>query len=934
MRLGLWRLVALAGVLLVSSSALPVQAQTVSCTGVAAWSATTTYAVNAQVTYSGSLYKALVSTTNVAPNYCPTCGWWQVVGTCGTASCAAAPSVPTALTAPSKTSSSVNLSWTASTVGANCTASYIIYKAGTQVGTSTGTTATVSGLAANTSYSFTVAATDAFGSSAQSTALAVTTAAASCAAAPSVPTGLASPSKTSSSVNLSWTASSVGANCTASYIIYKGGTQVGTATGTTATVSGLAANTSYSFTVAATDAFGTSAQSTALAVTTAAATCGAAPSVPTGLASSAITASGCSLSWAAASAGSGCSVTYIVYKNGSQILTVPTTTANVTGLSASTAYSFTVASSDSVGNSAQSSAVSVTTSAASSTLTIAAASYAGMSGVIVETCSEGGQDVGSIDAGDWMYYPITIAQAGTYTVSYRVASIYSGKTLSADLNAGATQLGTVAIPNTGSWQTWQTVTQTVTLPAGTMNFGINGSTGGWNLEWFSITLAAATPVGPAGYTYCAAENGSYTFSQTVDVAYGANGAFNYKTGLTGTVTFNNATFGDPISGTAKAGFYKVSSASGLIALNSGAQMTFQFVNNTAGKYADNQIYVLMIARNSAGKFCYLDKNGTMNLCVSGQDASAYAVRMSDFAGFQFPTFLDSGRLYISLGAPLSIPINSDINGNVGIAFPNIENSADPNINTYFEWVEFAVINNAIWCNTTQVDQFGFPMVMELFTGTGSSYTSFGKVGMTESRAAIMSAYTASVPAEFQGLASTYRILAPIHGSFGSGKANGSYFDAYINSIWSKYTSSPLVITIPQGTFTGYVQSDSRLRFTRPSDGLSYYVAKPNSQAVWGGLGALASPSPETTGNGPAISIELALEAQICAAFHRHVMDTPADWNTPSKYYLAGPADFFSKFFHDHSINARAYGYCYDDVNDQSSTMTCGNPRGIILSIGF
>jgi len=633
---------------------------------------------------------------------------------------------------------------------------------------------------------------------------------------------------------------------------------------------------------------------------------------------------------------------------------------------------------------------------------IEAESYSVMAGVATEACSDtgGGVDVGWIDAGDWMVYPISIPTTGSYTIQYRVATPNNSVALKADLNAGAIQLGTVNIPNTGGWQAWTTVTQTVTINAGSYNFGINAGTGGFNLNWVSINSANAGPagytycagengsytfsqavdlaygangafvyktgvaagtitfnnatfgdpisgvakagyykisafVGPAGYSYCAAENGSYSFSQTVDVAYGANGAFNYKYGVSGAVAFTNSNFGDPISGVVKAGYYKVSSGTAsLIPLNSGAQMTFQFVNNTAGKYANNQIYVLMIARNSAGKFCYLDKNGAMNLCVSGQDASAYAVKMSDFAGFQFPTFLDSGRLYISLGAPLSIPINSDINGNVGIAFPNIENSADPNINTYFEWVEFAVINNAIWCNTTQVDQFGFPMVMELFTGSSSTYTSFGKVGMTESRAAIMSAYAAQVPAAFQGLASTYRILAPIHGSFGSGKANGTYFDSYINSVWSQYAGSPMIITIPQGTFSGYVQGDSRLRFTRPGDGTYYYVGKPSSQAVWGGLAQLASPSPENGSNGTAISIELALEAQICAGFHRHVIDNTANLNNVSAYYGAGPADYFSQFFHNHSINARAYGYCYDDVNDQSSTLTCGSPRGIILSIGF
>ena len=68
---------------------------------------------------------------------------------------------------------------------------------------------------------------------------------------------------------------------------------------------------------------------------------------------------------------------------------------------------------------------------------------------------------------------------------------------------------------------------------------------------------------PAGYTWCANENGSYTFNQTVDVAYGANGAYAYKSGVSGTITFNNSTFGDPAWGIVKAGYYKNAGGGGV-----------------------------------------------------------------------------------------------------------------------------------------------------------------------------------------------------------------------------------------------------------------------------------------------------------------------------------------------------------------------------------
>ena len=120
---------------------------------------------------------------------------------------------------------------------------------------------------------------------------------------------------------------------------------------------------------------------------------------------------------------------------------------------------------------------------------VQAEAFTAMSGVQTEatTDTNGGQNVSYIDAGDWMAYAnITIPTTGSYRIEYRVASP-SGSLLSADLNAGATQLGNVTIPATGGWQNWTTVNHTVTLSAGTHSFGIFAQQSGWNLNWFRIT---------------------------------------------------------------------------------------------------------------------------------------------------------------------------------------------------------------------------------------------------------------------------------------------------------------------------------------------------------------------------------------------------------------------------------------------------------------
>lgn len=119
--------------------------------------------------------------------------------------------------------------------------------------------------------------------------------------------------------------------------------------------------------------------------------------------------------------------------------------------------------------------------------TLQAENFSAQNGVQVEPCSEGGSNVGWIDAGDWMAYNnVTFPSSGTYRVEYRVASP-TGGALSLDLNAGGILLGQVQVPATGGWQSWTTVSHTVTVAAGTYSLGVYAPQGGWNFNWLRIT---------------------------------------------------------------------------------------------------------------------------------------------------------------------------------------------------------------------------------------------------------------------------------------------------------------------------------------------------------------------------------------------------------------------------------------------------------------
>lgn len=189
-----------------------------------------------------------------------------------------APTAPTALKVTAKTQSSVSLTWTASSDNVAVTG-YDVYRGSTKVASPSGTSAVVSGLSPSTSYTFTVKAHDAAGnvSSASSSVTTTTSAASSDTSAPTAPTGLKVTAKTSGSVSLAWTASTDNVGV-AGYDVYRGTTKAASSTGTSATVTGLVASTSYTFTVKARDAAGNlSAASSAVTTTTPASSGGGTP---------------------------------------------------------------------------------------------------------------------------------------------------------------------------------------------------------------------------------------------------------------------------------------------------------------------------------------------------------------------------------------------------------------------------------------------------------------------------------------------------------------------------------------------------------------------------------------------------------------------------------------------------------------------------------
>lgn len=240
----------------------------------------------------------------------------------------------------------------------------------------------------------------------------------------------------------------------------------------------------------------------------------------------------------------------------------------------------------------------------------------------------------------------------------------------------------------------------------------------------------------------------------------------------------------------------------------------------------------------------------------------------------------NGRLYFALGQK---PLNFD------------------DRNAPWDFIEYATDGGQTWHgNTTQVDAFCIPISIEM---------AGRKAGITKTKAEIEMAFRATAPAEFQPCLKGDWILSPCRAGFDNQGPNAHYFDNYINEVWAMYATERKT---PSGRWIGKVVG-AGLQF-RPASGQGetlFCPRKPTTQDAFLGTGVLAQ------------------NPRFCAAINRHVLADPADWNTPDKFYRQAPFNFYAQFMHTISSQNKAYGFCYDDVADQSSFFSATGPEVVV-----
>ena len=87
--------------------------------------------------------------------------------------------------------------------------------------------------------------------------------------------------------------------------------------------------------------------------------------------------------------------------------------------------------------------------------------------VDIEATSDtgGGYNVGWTAPNEWLKYTVNVTASGTYTIEARVAASGAGGTFHIEAD-GVNKTGPMVIPNTGGWQSWTTISKSVSLAAG------------------------------------------------------------------------------------------------------------------------------------------------------------------------------------------------------------------------------------------------------------------------------------------------------------------------------------------------------------------------------------------------------------------------------------------------------------------------------------
>ncbi|MBM2822873.1 MAG: Conserved putative secreted protein [Thermoleophilia bacterium] len=316
----------------------------------------------------GRTYTVGVRAYDVAGNSSAWVSFYVTTSQCGDVS---APTAPTGLTQTDRTVSTMSLAWSASTDNVGV-ARYAVFRNGAELGSTTGQSYALSGLACATSYEVGVDAVDGAGN--RSARASATLSTASCVTPPpptgdtqppSTPTNVSVASASTTSITLTWSPSTDNVGVTG-YGVYRNGVRAQVVTGTTFVFQGLACGTAHDLGVEAYDAAGSHSGRAAVTASTSPCSDSSPPTTPQNLVLLSRTSTSITVSWSASTDNVGVAG-YGAYAGGQLAGSTGTTTYTFTGLPCNTSQTFGVDAYDAAGNRSAKANVGLATAACGDT---------------------------------------------------------------------------------------------------------------------------------------------------------------------------------------------------------------------------------------------------------------------------------------------------------------------------------------------------------------------------------------------------------------------------------------------------------------------------------------------------------------------------------------------------------------------------------------
>ena len=390
------------------------------------------------------------------------------------------------------------------------------------------------------------------------------------------------------------------------------------------------------------------------------------------------------------------------------------------------------------------------------------------------------------------------------------------------------------------------------------------------------------------------------------------------------------------------------SLSTLVATPSNARLPLALVNNFPG----GQINAYVTGLDSQGRLVMLTPDGNFYYpsgtpgqpipqAINANVAIPLGPKGST-TSITIPDYISSARVWFAAGNLHFYTTWQAGASGPSLTCPSSNNPKDPSANINWGFVELT--NNesgGLYANLSYVDFVGLVLGMSMDAEDGSTQTALGlHANAIPAICQQLAAQTAKDGQPWSDLCQTaspgspLRIVAPIDYISTQANAFQSYFDSYIDQVWSHYTTQTL--TIATQSSAGNVQCKvSNNALSCAGDNRPY--PRPSAADIFGcNSGPFAI---EANDN----AVHRAVVPRLCAAFNRGTLLTGGGDLQPGlhaeQYYRQGPpANWYSAFVHANQVDGRGYAFSYDDVSpdggvDQSGTVAGRNPRGLRVVVG-